>query len=121
MLENTEVIKMYNNKVTYMPKKEYRMLAREISLFFENNGYIDVSDLIDYIEGEEELSKTIGKVEKANLKKYTNQEIEDYINVIKDYNIKTETKRLKEQINEEIDPFRQALIAQKIIDLKKGV
>ena len=121
MLENPEVIKMYNNKITYMPKKEYRLLAREISLFFKENGYIDLSDLIDYIEGDEELSKTINDVEKANLKKYTNSEIEDYINVIKDYNIKTETKRLKEQINKELDPIKQAKIAQKIIDLKKGV
>ena len=121
MLENPEVIKMYNNKITYMPKKEYRLLAREISLFFKENGYIDLSDLIDYIEGDEELSKTINEVEKANLKKYTNSEIEDYINVIKDYNIKTETKRLKEQINKELDPIKQAKIAQKIIDLKKGV
>ena len=121
MLESADVIKMYNNKVTYMPKREYRMLAREISLFFKDNGYIDLSDLIDYIEGDDELSKIINDVSKANLKKYTNAEIEDYINVIRDYNIKTETKRLKEQINEELDPIKQALIAQKIIDLKKGV
>ncbi|MBR3363036.1 MAG: DNA primase [Bacilli bacterium] len=121
MLENSEVIKMYNNKVTYMPTKEYRMLAREISIFYKENGYISISDLIDYIEGDEGLSKTINEVEKANLKKYTNEEIEDYIKVIKDYNIKTETQRLKEQLNSELDPLKQALIAQKIIDLKKGV
>ena len=113
---------MYNNKVTFMPKKEYRILAREISLFLKDNGYINISDLIDYIEGDEEISNTINEVQKANLKQsYTNEEIADYIKVIKEYNIKTETKRLKEEIMEEIDPTKKAIIAQKIIDLKKGV
>ncbi|MBR2833988.1 MAG: DNA primase [Bacilli bacterium] len=122
MLEHKEVIKMYNNKVTFMPKKEYRILAREISLFLKDNGYINISDLIDYIEGDEEISNTINEVQKANLKQsYTNEEIADYIKVIKEYNIKTETKRLKEEIMEEIDPTKKAIIAQKIIDLKKGV
>ena len=122
MLEHKEVIKMYNNKVTFMPKKEYRILAREISLFLKDNGYINISDLIDYIEGDEEISNTINEVQKANLKQsYTNDEIADYIKVIKEYNIKTETKRLKEEIMEEIDPTKKAIIAQKIIDLKKGV
>ena len=56
----------------------------------------------------------------ANLdEKYTIEEIEDYINAIKDYNIKEETKRIKKQINEEQNPIKKAVLAQKIIDLKK--
>lgn len=120
MLENKEVIKMYNNKVTYMPNKEYRLLAREISMFYKNNNYINIADLIDYVEGDEQITNTIKEIQRANLdEKYSINEIEDYINVIKDYNIKNETKRLKEQMNNELDPIKKAKIAQKIIDLKK--
>ena len=122
MLENKEVIKMYNNKVTYMPNKGYRILARQINMFYKENGFISVSDLIDYIEGDEEITNIIKEVEKASLsEKYTINEIEDYIKAINDYNIKTETKRLKEKMNNEIDPLKKAKIAQQIIDLKKGV
>ena len=122
MLENPEVIKMYNNKVTYMPIEEYRLLAREISMFYKENGFINIASLIDYTEGDDEIVKTIGKVQTANLdENYTIEEIEDYINAIKDYNIKEETKRIKKQINEEQNPIKKAALAQKIIDLKKGV
>ena len=120
MLENPEVIKMYNNKVTYMPIKEYRLLAREISLFYQNYNFIDIPDLIDNVEGDKEITDTIKKVQLANLNEnYSLDEIEDYIEVIKDYNIKNETKRLKETMNNEIDPIKKAKIAQEIINLKK--
>ena len=120
MLRNPEVIKMYNAKVTYMPTKEYRLLAREIKMFYEENSFINVADLIDYVECDEELVNTINKVEAANLgNNYTVEEIEDYIKVIKAHNIKNETMRLQKQMQEEISPTGKALIAQKIIDLKK--
>ena len=111
---------MYNNKVTYMPTQEYRLLAREISLFYKENGFINQADFIDYIECDPDMLKTISKVQNAELdEKYSLKEIEDYINVIRDYNIKAETNRLKNQIKNELDPLKKAEIAQKIIDLKK--
>ncbi|MBQ9011804.1 MAG: DNA primase [Bacilli bacterium] len=122
MFKSPEVIKMYDNRITYMPSKEYRMLAREISMFYRENNFIDMASFIDFTHCDEEVLETIKKINYANLKeKYTIKEIEDYINVIKDYNVKNETKRLQEQLKEELDPIKQAAIAQKIIDLKKGV
>lgn len=121
MLKSKEVIQMYNNKVTYMPNKEYRMLAREISLFYKENGFIDEASFIDFTHCDEELTNTIKKINIANIKdQYSLEEIDDYIKAIKDYNIKNETKRLEKNMKEEIDPLKQAKIAQKIIDLKKG-
>lgn len=120
MLRSPEVIKMYTNKVTYMPNEEYRMLAREIKIFYNNEGYIKEADLIDSVECDEEVLNTLSKVEEANLNEnYSIEEIEDYIKVIKDYNIKNETNRLKTKMKEQLDPLKKAEIAQKIIDLKK--
>ena len=120
MLRSPEVIKMYNAKVTYMPTKEYRLLAREIKMFYSENGFINEADLIDYVECDDDLVKTINKVEEANLNdNYSLEEIEDYIRVIKDHNIKNEINRLTKQMQEEVSPTKKALIAQKIIDLKK--
>ena len=120
MLRSPEVIKMYNTKVTYMPLKEYRLLAREIKMFYSDHGFINEADLINYVECDEEVLKTISKVENANLKEnYSIEEIDDYIMTIKNHNIKSETARLKEQMKKELDPLNKAKIAQKIIDLKK--
>ena len=121
MLKSSEVIKMYDRKVTYMPKTEYRLLAREISEFYKKNGYINEADFLDYIEYDPDIMETIKKINQNNYsEKYTNEEIEDYINVIKDYNINSEIKRLTKKMDAETDPLKQAAIAQKIIDLRKG-
>ena len=122
MLKDKEVIKMYDKKVTFMPTKEYRMLAREISAYYHEKNDINEADFIDYIEGDEELTNTIKKVN-INMKNenYNVDEIEDYINVIKEYNINNAIKRMQDKMIEETDPIKKAKIAQKIIDLKKGV
>ena len=120
MLESSEVIKMYENKVTFMPNQNYRFLAREISMFYKENGYINIGEFIDSIEGDEDITQIIRKIQNSNLSEnYTTKEIEDYINTIKDYNIKNETKRLKKEMNETTNLEEKTKIAQKIIELKK--
>lgn len=120
MLISPEVINIYNSKVSFMPIKEYRLLAREIFMFYKKYGYINEAELIDFMERDEDLLSTLAKISKANLKeKYTNEEIEDYVKTITDYNIKKRTKKLKEQVSNEIDPIKQAQIAQEIIKLKQ--
>ena len=122
MLKSPEVITMYNNKVTYIPNKEYRMLAREISAFYKNFGFINEADFIDYIECDPDLMETISKINKNNTKEtYTLEEIEDYINVIRDYNVKEEIKRLTNKMKNLTDPLDKAKIAEEIVGLKKGV
>lgn len=122
MLRSPEVITMYNNKVTYIHTKEYRLLAREISAFYKNFGFINEADFIDYIECDPDLMETIGKINKTNTKEtYTIEEIEDYINVIKDYNVKNEIKRLTDKMKNLTDPLDKAKIAEEIVELKKGV
>ena len=122
MLKSPEVITMYNNKVTYIPGREYRMLAREISSFYKNFGFINEADFIDYIECDPELMETINKVNKNNTKEtYTLEEIEDYINVIRDYNVKEEIKRLTNKMKDLTDPLDKAKIAEEIVGLKRSV
>lgn len=122
MLNSPEVIRMYDKKVTFMPDKEYRQLAREISVYFKNNGDINEADFIDYIEGDEELTNTIKKVNQNMTKEtYTEEEIEDYINVIKEFNVKSAITRMQEKMKNITDPLKKAEIAEEIIKLKKGV
>ena len=65
---------------------------------------------------------TINKVNKDNAKEtYNLEEIEDYINVIRDYNVKEEIKRLTNKMKNLTDPLDKAKIAEEIVELKKGV
>ena len=120
MLNSEDVIKMYDKNVAYMPDKEYRLLAREISTFYKNYGQMNEADFIDYIEGDEDLTQTIKKVNQNMINEdYTEEEINDYIKVIKEYNIKDAIERMQEKMKKQIDPLKKAEIAQQIINLKK--
>lgn len=122
MLKSPEVIKMYDKKVTFMPDKEYRLLAREISEFYKEYGEINEGNFMDYIEGDTEFKETLRKVNQNMMaEQYSTDEINDYINVIKEFNIKAAIKRMQDKIKKLSDPIEKAKIAQKIIDLKKGV
>lgn len=122
MLHNQEVITMYNKKITYMPSESYRDLAKKISYFHKEYNYINVADLMTFLEGKENLIKVIGEIELLNLKeKYSQEEIDDYINVIREYNVNYVISRLKEKMHLELDPIKKAEIGQEIINLKMGV
>lgn len=119
MLNNPEVIKIYQNKIGYMPTDKYRKLAFEINFFYKNNGYINISDLMISIENEE-IINTIKEINLLNLKdEYTIEQIDDYIKTIRNYNTRYESKRLKELLKMELDPIKKAEIAEKILEINK--
>lgn len=120
MLESTNVIKMYQNNIGYMPTDKYRKLAFEITYFYKNNDYINISDLMISLKDDQELINTIKEINLLNLKdEYTNEEILDYIKTIKNYNIKVESKRLKNLMKMELDPLKKAEYAEKILEINK--
>ena len=120
MLNNDDVVHMYDNYVTYMPNDVYRKLATYISCFYKENGYVNVSDLMTYLSNYEGMREAVSNVLSLNLKDdYTKSEINDYIFVIKDYNIKNEISRLEVEQRSETNRDNKLKIAQRIVDLKK--
>lgn len=119
MLRYEDAIKKYQKFITYMPTEEYRYLAREISIFYNENGYIEISDLIMELN-DENLAKTLGEILSLELnEEYNPNEIDDYIKVIKDYNIEYEIEKLKKEMALTNDPLIKASIGTKIIEYKK--
>lgn len=120
MLDNKEVVKMYEKRITFIPTDKYRKLAREINYFCKQNGHINTADLMTFEKDNLDILNTINEIISLDLKEnYSIEEIEDYIKTIKEYNLKNETNRLKDEIRKETDPIKKAEIAQKIIDIKK--
>jgi len=116
MLRSGEVIKIFDNQVLYFPNKDYRLLAREISHFYKQNGYINIADFISNLN--EEMLKVLGIVNSLELKEeYTTNLINDYINAIKEKNIEDECNRLQTRLKDETDALKKAEIGQKIVDL----
>lgn len=120
MLESEEVIKIYRKKVTFMPTYRYRMLAREICYFYQEYHFINSADLITFLRNSKEEVETLKEIINLDIKEnYTREEILDYIKLIRDYNIKSETKRIKEQLKQELDTMKKTQLAMKIVELQK--
>ena len=49
---------------------------------------------------------------------YTKDEINDYIDTIYEYNIKFESKRIQDQIKNEVDSTSKAMLAKKMVELR---
>lgn len=119
MLQSETVIKIYNNKVIYIPIGKYRRLARKISDFYNRHNCIDIADLFTEVSNDDENLKTLQEIVTLKLKdSYSNDEIQDYISTIYEYNIKFENNKLQEQLKKEIDPVSKAMIAQKMVELR---
>ncbi len=120
MLKSKEVLKIYNNKMPYMPDEKYRLLAREIVSYYKINGIINTADLITELsQYNKELVSLVGEIATSPFKDdYSLDEIDDYIRVINEYNIKVQKKEILEQMKKESDPMKKVQMAQKIVELK---
>lgn len=119
MLHSKEVIKLYNKKITYMPNDKLRFLAREISLYYKENTEFDLADFMTSINERTEIYNTLSYILSLDLNdNYREEEIDDYMMVIKEYNVNSQIKRLKDKMKNISDPIEQAKIAEEIKKLK---
>ena len=120
MLIDKAVIKMYEKKITHMPTDKYRHLAFQIDQFYKENGYIDTADLITSISTDTESIKTIGEITSLDLVEEVNyEEIEDYLENIREYNEKQQTRRYKEKLKQEVDYNKKIELAKKALEIKR--
>lgn len=122
MLISEEVIQKCNKNNVYMSTSIGNELAKQINYFYKKYGYIDVADLIAFLENNQELIKLIGEIQALDLKeKYSQEEIDDYIKVIREFNTNYATEMLKSKLKEETDPIKKAKIAQEIVNLRMEI
>lgn len=119
MLTNSKIIKDVGSKVIYFPDDLIRYLYNEIEYFYNKYGTISISAFISYISSKDELlemlNKIISYVDKDN---YTEEEINDYIEVVNKYLKKEKVNSLKKELKDEIDPIKKAEILKKIMEVK---
>lgn len=120
MLKSSEVVNICINKLSNLPTKKYRDLERLIISYYKEYGYINEVDFLTYVlDKDEEYMNTIKEINKLNIKENFNlEEINDYINVILDYNIEEEKKRLTKLLHETNDSDKKVEIGQKLVELK---
>ena len=121
MVNNSEFIKLFEEKKVQLMTKELRSLASEICYYYKKYGNINMADFYTYLSDKEELLTIFNHITSINLEDNAGiNAINDYIGVIEEYRVRQEIKRLNELIKQEIDPIEKAKIAEKIRLLRIG-
>ena len=121
MLKDKNVIKIYNNSKVFIPDEKYRLLAKEISCFYLNNGFVNIADLMNSFINNQEMTKLIGEIGTLELKdKYDASQIDDYINVLKQYSVNNEVLMLEKKLRATTDRNEKINLAQQLLELKKN-
>ena len=92
----------------------------EITYLFKQDETLELADFITTLTDKPELKKLLDEVlmyeqDLSNLEMFN-----EYINVIYGYNKNQEIKRLKSLMEQEVDPVKKALLAEKIRLVKIG-
>lgn len=120
MMQSEEVIDWYLECAIYIPIQEYRILGHHIVYFYQKYGKIESADLITELDKNPKIIETMGKIEQLSLKsEYTKEEIEDYLQTIKEYNVKQGILDLRKQLQMETSLEKRMQILDQIRVMKQ--
>lgn len=118
MLNKEEVIKIFNRDVSFLPSKKGRSLANKINDFYDKYDMISIADFISTID-EKEIKEYISEILALDLNDiYKIDEINDYINVINDYNYQIAIDRLNEKLKNTYSKEEKIKLGEEILKLK---
>ncbi len=122
MLHYEDVIINFENRLGYLITDDRSAFAYKILEFRNNYGYFDYGDFIDYIAEDENLNETLKEINRYhNLDEYTEKELDEYFDTIKEYTVKTRVAKLKSQMASTLDINKKIEIAKKIENINKEV
>ena len=121
MLINKDVIKAYDSSKLFFINSYYRNLAAEISYYYHEYGEINIADFYTYLNDKKELLEVFNTIQNLDLEnEISNVTIMEYIQVINEYNVKEEIKRLEKEMKQETNEDEKIKILESIRKLKIG-
>ena len=121
MVNDSWVIRKFEKEDVRLFTKELRYLASEICYYYRKYGTINMADFYTYMTDKEELLVVYNFIINLDYEdEISVKAIEDYITVIKEYNVRQEIKRLSDLVKKENDPIEKAKIAERIRLLRIG-
>lgn len=118
MLVDKKCLEYYDEgKINFLNEDE-RFLASEISYYYQKYGTTTPADFYTYLSDKERLLEALDKVLELELSnEVSEKEILDDINVLNEYRIKQEIKRLNKELKNATSITEQVSIGTKIADL----
>ena len=121
MLFNYKYFKLFQDNSLYFVDQKTRYLLMEIEYYYKKYGNIEIPDFYTYLIEKAELlelyNNIINYVDENSI---TNEAVEDFMKVIKDYNLRLEINRLTELMRKETNDLEKSKIAEEIRVLRLG-
>lgn len=120
MLNNSELIRYYENNLGYLNNEKRRMLANSIISFKEKNKTFDYSDFICYTNERPELESVLKEVSAYNHQdNYTEEELDAYVKTIKQKRVQKQIDTLSEKLKNTLDVEEKKKLGDRINNMKK--
>ena len=121
MLTEYKYYKRFHDEALYFVEQKPRYLLTEIEYYYKKYGKIQIADFYTYLLDKEELlalyNDIINYVDGNDI---SDLAVEDYIKVIKSYNLRQEISRLNEMLKKETDEMEKSKILDQIRLLRIG-
>lgn len=122
MIVEEKAIAKYEEAKIFFPDETYRLFASELIYYYKQYGTITLADFYTYLRDKENLKQLLDSILEMEFSDIVTDDIlDDYIKVIKEYGKSLEMKRLKKLMEKEMDPLEQAKIADMMRKLRIGV
>ena len=119
MIRHDDIILYYYDNLSYLPDEIDRKLASEIVLFYKKYNSFNLLDFITYLEDNNELIKRVTEIDDLKLSnEITLKEMDEYINVIKEYSEKEKIQELNEKLKNETNEVVRRELAKKIFEIR---
>lgn len=120
-LNYPSAITLIDNSNVYIPNKDIRIILNEIIAYYNKYGRVSEADFYTYLN-QKELTSYEQIVKRSLSNDYPNEINDNQVNeclvAIKNYNIALEIKKLEKEIKEEVDIARQMELMDKMLELK---
>ena len=120
-LNYSNAITLIDNSNVYIPNKDIRIILNEITAYYNKYGTINEADFYTYLiqNDKDNLQEVLKKILSCDYPVLSSDnQINECLMAIKNYNIALEIKRLEKEIKEEVDIARQTELLDEILLLK---
>lgn len=119
MLNSVEAITVVDNSNIFIPNKNISLLISEIIYYYDKYGNINEADFYSYLEDNKELQNVYKEVLQGEYPSEISVSlVKDNLEVVKNYNVALEIKRLENLIKEENSQDEQIKLMEQIRELK---
>ncbi len=121
MITNEWVISRVASENLLFPEHEQRLLSNEIIYYYKQNGRINIADFITHCISRDDINGLLNEIVSSNYTDKANEEeVLELFECIKNYVRKMQIENLKVAILKEVNPLKQAEIANKIMKIRLG-